>query len=329
MRRHGARLAHGNGLHAAGRVRRRVAGCGAGHPRRRRCAPRTTAGFELDVLPYVSGGYYVSGWIGHDRIRVRPVVTKTTLPSFVVQDGFKNADLDVYAVIVDYFPRGGFRGFWVGAGVEYWKNSIENESNGGTAKWNNTVATIGAGYVWKVAGNFYLNPWAAGHLVVGGATRGEVEREAGREDADQDEHDQPHALLAVVRAMGEADAGAGEDQHRPDPSGGGVSSTGGVQRRAASRNLSSPRGEQRRPTRSRRSGEIERTCPPGRPWPSRRRCRIPCAAQQDAGEPHPEDRADERVRAGGGQPEIPGAEVPQDRGESSESTITSPRAGPT
>jgi hypothetical protein len=69
-------------------------------------APRTTAGFELDLLPYVSGGYYVSGWIGHDRIRVRPVVTKTTLPSFVVQDGFTNAGLDAYALIVDYFPRG-------------------------------------------------------------------------------------------------------------------------------------------------------------------------------------------------------------------------------
>ncbi len=133
-------------------------------------APRTTAGFELDLLPYVSGGYYASGWIGHDRIRVRPVVAKTTLPSFAVQDGFTNADLEAYAAIVDYFPRGGLRGFWVGAGVEYWKNSIENEGNGGTAKWNNTVATVGAGYVWRVAGSFYLNPWAAGHLLVGGPT---------------------------------------------------------------------------------------------------------------------------------------------------------------
>jgi hypothetical protein len=25
-------------------------------------APRTTAGFELDALPYISGGYYMSGW---------------------------------------------------------------------------------------------------------------------------------------------------------------------------------------------------------------------------------------------------------------------------
>ena len=133
-------------------------------------SPRTTGGVELDVLPYVSGGYYVSGWIGHDRIRVRPVVTRTSLPEFVVQDGFENADLDVYAVIVDYFPRAGFRGVWVGAGVEFWRNAIANASNGGTAEWDNTVATVGAGYVWKFAGNFYLNPWAAAHVVVGGPT---------------------------------------------------------------------------------------------------------------------------------------------------------------
>lgn len=133
-------------------------------------APRTTGGFELDVLPYVSGGYYVSGWVGHDRVRVRPVITRTTLPDFAVQDGFENADLDVYAVIVDYFPRAGFRGFWVGAGVEFWKNAIENAGNGGTAEWDNTVATIGAGYVWTFAGNLYLNPWAAGHVVVAGPT---------------------------------------------------------------------------------------------------------------------------------------------------------------
>jgi hypothetical protein len=101
---------------------------------------------------------------------VRPVITNTTLPSFVVQDGFENAELDVYAVIVDYFFQDGFRGFWVGAGAEYWQNSVENELDGGTAEWDNTIATIGGGYVWKFAGNFYLNPWGAGHLVVGGPT---------------------------------------------------------------------------------------------------------------------------------------------------------------
>ena len=45
----------------------------------------------------------------------------------------------------------------------------------------------------------------------------EVERVGRRHDADQDQHDQAHALLAVVRAVGEAHAGAGQDQQAADP----------------------------------------------------------------------------------------------------------------
>ncbi|ESY84692.1 hypothetical protein X739_20835 [Mesorhizobium sp. LNHC220B00] len=46
-----------------------------------------------------------------------------------------------------------------------------------------------------------------------------VERIGRRHHADQDQHDQAHALLAVIGAMREADAGAGEDQQRADPPG--------------------------------------------------------------------------------------------------------------
>lgn len=131
---------------------------------------RTTVGFELDALPHITGGYYGSAWLGHDRVRIRPVFAKTTLPSFVVQDGFRNAEVNVYTMIVDCFFRDGFRGFWVGAGVEYWRNSVENKANGATARWGNTITTLGGGYVWNFAGNFYVNPWGAGHLIVAGNT---------------------------------------------------------------------------------------------------------------------------------------------------------------
>jgi len=133
--------------------------------------PKTVVGFELDALPYLSGGYYASAWLGRERVRIRPVYTKTTLPGFIVPDGFANADLEVYALIADYFFADDFRGFWLGAGAEYWKNSVENSANGGVARWHNTIATVGGGYLWYFAGNFYLNPWAAGHAVVGGPMR--------------------------------------------------------------------------------------------------------------------------------------------------------------
>ena len=44
-----------------------------------------------------------------------------------------------------------------------------------------------------------------------------VQRIRGRDCADQNEHDQPHALLSVVGAVGEADARAGQDQQAADP----------------------------------------------------------------------------------------------------------------
>src|SRR5208282_5602934 len=53
-----------------------------------------------------------------------------------------------------------------------------------------------------------------GDLAVG---QGAVEGEGGGDRADQDQHDQAHALLSVVGAVGEADGCAGEDQKSPDP----------------------------------------------------------------------------------------------------------------
>jgi hypothetical protein len=48
-----------------------------------------------------------------------------------------------------------------------------------------------------------------------------VERVGGGDGADEDEHDEAHALLAVVGAVEEADAGAGEDQQARMGHGGG------------------------------------------------------------------------------------------------------------
>jgi len=44
-----------------------------------------------------------------------------------------------------------------------------------------------------------------------------IEGVGGGHRADQDKHDQAHALLAVVGAVKEAHQGAGEDQNAPNP----------------------------------------------------------------------------------------------------------------
>ena len=47
-----------------------------------------------------------------------------------------------------------------------------------------------------------------------------VQRVGGGHGADQDQHDEAHAFLAVIGTVEEADAGAGEDEHAANPEGG-------------------------------------------------------------------------------------------------------------
>lgn len=129
-----------------------------------------TIGTELDLLPYLSSGYYLSGWYGIDRIRIRGVFTKTNIPAFMLKDGFRDNQLTVYAAIVDYFFKENFEGVWLGVGFEVWNSEIENEKETGKAAYKNDILTLGGGYVWKFFDNFYINPWVAVHYVVSGET---------------------------------------------------------------------------------------------------------------------------------------------------------------
>ena len=54
--------------------------------------------------------------------------------------------------------------------MEFWKHEVKNKSDGVVGNFNSTVATLGAGYVWSITRHFYLNPWAAVHVIVGGDT---------------------------------------------------------------------------------------------------------------------------------------------------------------
>jgi len=129
---------------------------------------KQTLGTELDLLPYISGGYYVSAWYGIDQLRFRTILTKTTVPQFAVADGYTDNKLDVYTFIVDYFFKKNFEGFWIGTGLEYWDSQIKNEAENQIASYNNTVFTLGGGYVWKFYDNFFLNPWVAVHYIIAG-----------------------------------------------------------------------------------------------------------------------------------------------------------------
>ncbi len=128
-----------------------------------------TVGFEIDALPYLTGGYYGSVWLGlkKQKLRLRPIIAKANLPSFLLQENFNRNTLRVYAFVADYFFRPDFKGFWIAPGIEYWDGEIENKlSEAATCiEW---IFTFGGGYVWKFWDNLYVNPWIAGHLRIGG-----------------------------------------------------------------------------------------------------------------------------------------------------------------
>jgi hypothetical protein len=127
-----------------------------------------TIGFEVDALPFVTGGYYGSIWVGSNHFRYRAIVTQLYTPKFYLTDGFTNNKIQAYTLIADYFFQPNFEKWWVGTGIEYWDATIQADSKIATASYNNTIFTVGGGYVWKFYHNFYLNPWVGIHLRVAG-----------------------------------------------------------------------------------------------------------------------------------------------------------------
>lgn len=128
----------------------------------------STAGIEIDALPYLTGGYYGSIWYGHQHMRYRAIITAVTTPSFMVKDGFTENKINAYTLITDYFFKPGFEKWWIGAGLEYWKGQIQTEARQSTSKYDNVIVTAGGGYVWKFYHHFYLNPWGGIHVRAGG-----------------------------------------------------------------------------------------------------------------------------------------------------------------
>ncbi len=127
--------------------------------------PYFTVGFELDLLPYLTGGWYGSVYAGYNGWRVRGVINSFNMPEFVTPDGFKDWEVTAaYALIVDRFfgkKSWDFRGFWAGTGFEYWNNQVRTESVAASTRFDSWYFTLGGGYAWKLVKNLYLMPWGA------------------------------------------------------------------------------------------------------------------------------------------------------------------------
>lgn len=127
-------------------------------------------GTEFDLLPYLNDGYYVSLVVGKGRVRGRLVRTALTTPDFATDDDFEDNDLSIWAGIMDIYFKDGFTGWWVGPGVERWSGRVTEKATGLRQEYDTDILTVGGGYTWRFSRHFYLNPWAAVHVPIGGDT---------------------------------------------------------------------------------------------------------------------------------------------------------------
>lgn len=137
--------------------------------------PRAMAiGFNLDLLPTVLSavngkfGYAPQIWLGMGHARVRFVGAHLEPPDAFAfaPEGFHSPTTTAFAALIDYTFGPRFDGWWLGGGFEVWQNTIEHDGVAEKTAWSSTVATVGGGHIWRVAGDFFLDAWAGGHLVL-------------------------------------------------------------------------------------------------------------------------------------------------------------------
>ena len=130
-------------------------------------------GFNLDLLPTVLSaangklGYAPQVWLGIGRARIRFVGSHLEPPDVFAfaPAGFHRPTTTAFAAIIDYTFGPRFDGGWLGSGFEVWENTIQHDGVSGTATWLSTVFTVGGGYIWRFAGDFFLDPWVGGHMI--------------------------------------------------------------------------------------------------------------------------------------------------------------------
>lgn len=134
---------------------------------------KQTVGAAIDLLPPIMSattgnfGYSAQLWYGYQKFRVRGVIAGFTMPDKLMgNDDFTNLETTATALIIDYFLKNDFRGWWFGAGIEMWDNTITSKIDNNNYCYNDYVATAGSGYIFKIYKNFYVEPWGAVHYVV-------------------------------------------------------------------------------------------------------------------------------------------------------------------
>ena len=136
---------------------------------------KISAGVELDVLPYLTGGYFGAVWLGKGNVRGRALYASVNMPDFIVEEGFTNNQIKSFAVLGDYFFKSNWKGLWLGAGLVYWKGNIQSDQMIEKVNYESYLVNGSMGYNLWLGKHFYLSPWAGLSLRVEGDRNIEVD----------------------------------------------------------------------------------------------------------------------------------------------------------
>lgn len=130
--------------------------------------PVWNVGAELDVLPYLTGGYFGCIWAGKGKWRGRVLTAFVKKPDWSTSKGFRDHEISAYALVADRFLKDDWHGWWIGGGPVLWKSNIKSSTGETNTDFSNILINGSLGYNFTLSRHFYISPWAALSLKIAG-----------------------------------------------------------------------------------------------------------------------------------------------------------------
>lgn len=136
---------------------------------------KINTGLELDVLPFTTGGWFASVWVGKNQWRLRILTVKVYKPDFTTRKGFSNHQIKAYAIVTDHFLNHNWKGVWLGGGLVLWNSSIQTTAKLQTTTFTNYLINGSAGCNIMLFKHLYISPWGGVSIRTGGNTNLKVD----------------------------------------------------------------------------------------------------------------------------------------------------------
>ena len=124
--------------------------------------------FELNVLPYITVGYFGCLWVGKSKWRSRVLTAFVKKPDWSTTKGFRCHVITAYALPLDRFLKDNREGLWTGGGPVLRNSQIKAEVSDVKYKFSHLLINGSLGYNFSLSKHFYISPWTALSLKIAG-----------------------------------------------------------------------------------------------------------------------------------------------------------------